>query len=104
MQIRQFGMSHVVGLVSFPEEDGRSRRPYSKSLHSLMEVEAKQLVNRAYRHTEEVLKKNNDKLKKVKNWLLVNFLLTCTITIFVLQDIFFFKASRNFTAERNTEV
>lgn len=58
-------MSKTVGLVSFPEEDGQSRRPYSKTLHALMEAEAKQLVNSAYRHTENVLNKNKDKLKKV---------------------------------------
>ncbi|XP_065211013.1 paraplegin [Planococcus citri] len=69
-QVRQFGMSKVVGLVSFPDEDGQSRRPYSKTLHALMEAEAKQLVNKAYRHTESVLLKNKDKLKKLAETLL----------------------------------
>lgn len=59
-------MSNAVGLLSFPEEDGQKRsKPYSKSLHSVMDAEARNLVNRAYRRTEQVLKDNNDKLRKV---------------------------------------
>ncbi len=65
IQIRQFGMSNVVGLVSFPEEDGTSRRPYSKTLHNLMDAEASRLVSEAYKRTETVLLTNRDKLKKV---------------------------------------
>lgn len=69
-QIRQYGMSKTVGLVSFPEEDGQSRRPYSKTFHALMDAEARKLVNKAYRHTENVLSKNKDKLKKLAEALL----------------------------------
>lgn len=67
LQIRQFGFSEIVGLVSYPEDDPQSRRPYSKRLHALMESEASKLVTSAYRKTEEVLLKNRDKLEKVGN-------------------------------------
>lgn len=63
--MRQFGMSDIVGLVSFSEEDGQNRRPYSDSLHCLMEVEANKIVAKAYRQTESILLNNRDKLRKV---------------------------------------
>lgn len=95
-------MSEVVGLVSFPEEDGHSRRPYSKTLHSLMEAEAKRLINRAYRRTEEVLKQNNDKLKKVKNSF--TFQPNCLVIFTALTFQNRFSAGRNFIAERDFKI
>lgn len=66
-QIKQFGMSEIVGLVSFQEEDpkGFGKRPYSNSLANLMDLEARRLTGQAYLRTEEILKKNRDKLELV---------------------------------------
>lgn len=58
-------MSETVGLVSFPEEDKTSVRPYSKSLAALVDEEVRRIVAKAYLHTEKVLKENSDKLELV---------------------------------------
>lgn len=68
-QIREFGMNPRVGLVSFPDnsDDGPvGQKPYSKYLHSMMDEEARGMVNAAYNKTEELLKTHKDKLEKVK--------------------------------------
>ncbi|KAJ9575626.1 hypothetical protein L9F63_007560 [Diploptera punctata] len=64
-QIRTYGMSQNVGLVSFPEEEtkGIGKRPYSKRLTALIDEEARKLVASAYLKTEQVLKDNRDKLE-----------------------------------------
>lgn len=66
-QIKEFGMSENVGLVSFPQEETqeKGRRPYSKKLANLIDIEARQLISKAYKKTEEVLLKNKDKLELV---------------------------------------
>ncbi|XP_067004008.2 mitochondrial inner membrane m-AAA protease component paraplegin [Anabrus simplex] len=71
-QIRQFGMSDIVGLVSFPEERSNEigKRPYSKRLAAVIDTEARQLVASAYIKTEQVLKEHNDKLKMLAEALL----------------------------------
>lgn len=72
LQIRQFGMSPNVGLVSFDEEllKGPGKRPYSNSLANLMDHEARRLTAEAYMKTEEILKKNKDKLQLLAETLL----------------------------------
>ena len=67
-QIRTYGMSENVGLVSFPEEETREigRRPFSKRLAALIDEEARKLVAAAYQKTEQVLKENRDKLELVR--------------------------------------
>nr|XP_018918042.1 PREDICTED: paraplegin [Bemisia tabaci] len=69
-QVKQFGMSENVGLVSFEEEDRQSRRPYSKKLAALMDAEIQRLVAKAYRSTEDLLRNNSDKLKALAEELL----------------------------------
>lgn len=69
-QIRQHGMSEVVGLISFPDDDKSSARPYSKGLHALMEEEANKLIAASYKYTEKVLSENKDKLKTLAEALL----------------------------------
>lgn len=66
-QVRIYGMSEAVGLISFPEEEIKEigRRPYSKRLTALMDEEAHRLVAAAYLKTEQVLKDNKDKLELV---------------------------------------
>lgn len=71
-QVREFGMNEIVGLISFSEEEikERGRRPYSKKLTAIIDEEARRLVTQAYKHTEQVLLKNMDKLETVsiKKW------------------------------------
>lgn len=67
-QIKEFGMNDLVGLVCFPEQETkeRGRRPYSKKMSALIDVEARRLVTRAYKKTEEVLTLHKDKLELVR--------------------------------------
>lgn len=68
-QIKQFGMSDVIGLVSFPDESEQhplAQKPYSKQLHHTIDTEARKMVCVAYDKSEQVLKDNMDKLKKVR--------------------------------------
>ncbi|PSN48736.1 Paraplegin [Blattella germanica] len=55
-QVRIYGMSSNVGLVSFPEEETKEvgKRPYSKRLAALIDEEARRLVAHAYQKTEQL--------------------------------------------------
>lgn len=66
-QVREFGMNNLVGLVSFTEEEIKElgRKPFSKKMAALIDEEARRLVAQAYKHTEQVLLKNKDKLELV---------------------------------------
>ncbi|XP_047702305.1 paraplegin isoform X1 [Prionailurus viverrinus] len=70
--VRQFGMAPSIGPVSFPEAQegltGVGRRPFSQGLQQMMDHEAKVLVAKAHRHTEKVLRDNQDKLQAVRFW------------------------------------
>jgi spastic paraplegia protein 7 len=68
-QVRVYGMSKSVGLVSFPEEETKEvgRRPYSKRFAALMDEEAHRLVSAAYLKSEQVLKENKEKLELVSD-------------------------------------
>jgi spastic paraplegia protein 7 len=77
-QVREFGMSDRVGLVCFPEDQGeeKGRRPYSKKFANLIDVEARRLISKAYKRTEEVLLQNKDKLELVSSFYLIFHLFT----------------------------
>ncbi|XP_075229453.1 mitochondrial inner membrane m-AAA protease component paraplegin-like isoform X2 [Lycorma delicatula] len=68
-QIRQFGMSKEIGLVSF-SEDKTNIHPYSKRLAGVMEAEEKKLVAAAYLRTYNVLEENRKKLELLAQALL----------------------------------
>ncbi|KAF7273513.1 hypothetical protein GWI33_013781 [Rhynchophorus ferrugineus] len=70
--VKEFGMNENVGLLSFPEEETKElgRKPYSKKLANLIDLEARKLVGQAYRQTEAVLKKHKDKLEMLAENLL----------------------------------
>ncbi|KAI4469499.1 atp-dependent protease [Holotrichia oblita] len=71
-QIKEFGMNDLVGLVCFPEQETkeRGRKPYSKKLSALIDGEARRLITRAYKKTEEVLTLHKDKLELLAETLL----------------------------------
>ncbi|CAG9770542.1 unnamed protein product [Ceutorhynchus assimilis] len=70
--VKEYGMNEFVGLVSFPEQETKElgRRPYSKKFASLIDIESRKLVGKAYQSTEEVLKKHKDKLQLLAETLL----------------------------------
>ncbi|XP_004600857.1 paraplegin [Sorex araneus] len=72
--VRQFGMAPSIGPVSFPDAReavaGIGRRPFSQGLQQMMDHEARLLVAQAYRHTEQVLQDNLDKLQALAGALL----------------------------------
>lgn len=63
--VKEYGMNETVGLVSFPEQESKElgRKPYSKKLSNLIDIESRRLVAKAYQATEKVLKKHKDKLE-----------------------------------------
>jgi spastic paraplegia protein 7 len=67
-QIRQYGMNERIGLISFDEEQTGygSKKPFSKNLAHVMDEEARRLVYKAYKKTEQVILENRGKLEKVK--------------------------------------
>ncbi|CAH1983503.1 unnamed protein product [Acanthoscelides obtectus] len=71
-QVKEFGMSQKVGLISFPESEEKElgRRPYSKTLSNLIDLEVRRLVADAYKRTEEIIKHNKDKLELMAETLL----------------------------------
>lgn len=68
-QVKEYGMSNTVGLISFPEEETKEmgKRPYSKKLANVIDAEVRNLVAAAYKHTEEVLLKHKRKLIEVSS-------------------------------------
>lgn len=67
-QIRQFGMNKRVGLVSFPddsEEHPLAEKPYSRHLQTMIDDEARGMINMAYNKTEKLLNDHRDKLETV---------------------------------------
>ncbi|CAH1780186.1 unnamed protein product [Owenia fusiformis] len=70
-QVKQFGMNETVGNIAFPDNgDTFGKKPYSKLLASTIDNEARSLVTKAYRHTEELLQTHKDKLVKIAETLL----------------------------------
>jgi spastic paraplegia protein 7 len=71
-QVKRYGMSEVVGPISFTPNPGEERssqfvkKPYSKRLGQMIDEEVHKLVTRAYFFTEKLLEDNRDKLEKVK--------------------------------------
>lgn len=68
-QIKNYGMSKTFGHVSFAADDDEGSqfapKPYSKRLGALLDHEARQLVAKAYKRAEQLLRENEDKLRKV---------------------------------------
>ncbi|KAJ8737297.1 hypothetical protein PYW07_000568 [Mythimna separata] len=61
-QIRVYGMSKKVGLLSFPDLKAHGKSPFSKTLKNLMDLEARKLIGEAYFRTEKLLRDNQEKL------------------------------------------
>ncbi|CAF4744376.1 unnamed protein product [Pieris macdunnoughi] len=69
-QVRVYGMSPKVGLLSFPDINERGKSPFSKTLKNLMDLEARKIIAKAYYDTEDLLRKNLNKLEALAEELL----------------------------------
>lgn len=71
-QIKEYGMNENIGLICFPEEETKEmgRKPYSKKLANAIDIEVRNLVSKAHKHTEEVLSKHKEKLELLAETLL----------------------------------
>ncbi|CAJ0604364.1 unnamed protein product [Cylicocyclus nassatus] len=69
-QVKRYGMSKVVGPLSFPPNDELKIKPFSKKFAHVMDQEASSLVAQAYYATEDLLRKNADKLETLAQELL----------------------------------
>uniref|UniRef100_A0A0K2T9J2 AAA+ ATPase domain-containing protein n=1 Tax=Lepeophtheirus salmonis TaxID=72036 RepID=A0A0K2T9J2_LEPSM len=67
-QIREFGFNEVVGNVSYEPSTGKPM--YSRKLQGIMDLEARKLIAKSYKITEELLIKNKDLLEKLAEKLL----------------------------------
>ena len=75
-QVKQFGFNETIGPLSYQEEGDLQVRPYSEALASVMDVEAKKLIVKAYNRTQNLLQDNKDKLEKLFHKLLEQETLT----------------------------
>jgi AFG3 family protein len=68
-----YGMSKKIGQMAFKpnqRNDGRAWMNFSEDLHAEVEAEARELVNKAYSHTEATLRSKEAELKKLADLLL----------------------------------
>ncbi|CUG86027.1 ATP-dependent zinc metallopeptidase, putative [Bodo saltans] len=68
-----YGMSKEIGQLAFKQNDrndGRAWMNYSEDLHARVEAEARELVNKAYRHTLKTLMDNQKQLDDMGRLLL----------------------------------
>ncbi|WKY07868.1 hypothetical protein Q1695_007394 [Nippostrongylus brasiliensis] len=69
-QVKVYGMNDVVGTLSFPLDDDFQIKPFSKKFGHVMDQEASSLVGKAYRRTEDLLRRNAHLLEKIAQELL----------------------------------
>jgi len=70
--ITQYGMSEVIGNVSFPEtNDGyQAEKPYSAHTARLIDAEIKKMIVQAYERTEQILTQHKDGMVAIAKLLL----------------------------------
>ncbi|XP_071957599.1 mitochondrial inner membrane m-AAA protease component paraplegin-like [Antedon mediterranea] len=70
-QVRTYGLSDVIGNMSFPEVESNEvgKKPYSQYLQQMIDQEANKLIAQAYKRTEKILLDNTDTLKKLASTL-----------------------------------
>ncbi|MBI2268936.1 MAG: hypothetical protein HYU69_01110, partial [Bacteroidetes bacterium] len=72
--IMYYGLSEKVGHISFYDSSGQSEysfnKPYSEKTAELIDEEVSKLIDKAYKHTKEILTKNQHLLKQLAELLL----------------------------------
>ncbi|MHC1702835.1 MAG: ATP-dependent zinc metalloprotease FtsH [Tenuifilaceae bacterium] len=72
--IAYFGMGKTTGNVSFYDSSGQSEfsfaKPYSEKTAELIDKEVKELIDKAYKHSKEILIENKEGLTKLAEQLL----------------------------------
>ncbi|VDO03719.1 unnamed protein product [Rodentolepis nana] len=71
-EVREWGMSTVVGNLSFgnPSQNPYSVEPYSKKTAALIDSEVQRLVNEAFRRAVKLIRENEPKLRRIVDTLL----------------------------------
>ncbi len=72
-QITRYGMNEKLGNIAFADVDessGNYQKPYSEKTAKLIDSEARLMVSKAYRRTEELIKSKMDQLEAVAKLLL----------------------------------
>lgn len=59
-QVAIYGMNPVVGLLSFPPEEGQLNKPYSDDTARIIDTEVRSLVDYAYKRTLKLLEEKRD--------------------------------------------
>ena len=81
--VARYGMCEKLGTVSYASGDevfiGRDfekTKSYSEKVAGTIDDEVKNLIDRAYRHCEQILRRDEDKLQKIVDFLLVHETMT----------------------------
>jgi len=69
-QLVKYGMSEVVGPISFPEESGHMDKSYSEQTAQVIDSEARRMVSEAYERTKQLLLEKKDLVERVAQHLL----------------------------------
>ena len=69
-QIALYGMNDKIGLLSYPPEDGRIDKPYSEDTARLIDTEVRELVDRSYKRTRQIMMEKKDLVEKMAQALL----------------------------------
>jgi cell division protease FtsH len=77
--VARYGMSDKLGTVSYDDagevfigRDFQTTKSYSEKVAGTIDDEIKAMIDRAYRHCEQILKDNEDKVQQVADYLLEN--------------------------------
>jgi len=88
-QVAQFGMSEKMGLVSFSErakEANQFYKPYSDETARLIDSEVRELIERAYDHTHNLLIENRSQVELVAQELLAKEVIVTADVVRLIGD------------------
>jgi AFG3 family protein len=99
VMVANFGLSKIVGNVSFYDSEGLSQdfqKPYSEATAELIDLEVRKLTNEAHERAQLIINANLDKLKKLAEYLLQNEVIN-------IEELEVILGKRNFevVAEKN---
>ncbi len=90
--VSRYGMCEKLGTVSYTSDDeifiGRDyekTKSYSEKVAGTIDDEVKELIDRAYRHCEDILRRDQDKLEQIVKFLMTNETMSHTQFIQCMQ-------------------